>query len=464
MSRRDGMDRIAIGIWSEIPPTARWANEGVSRVIGFLIEGAAQSGRLTFRIVVSKGMERKVEDDLSALAARRGQDWTVHAPDESFTANPDGTLDDIERARIRLLAGFANRHVPVEAWVVAFPFYAGSLDLHRPKAVLFPDALPYDFPVGWPDAYWGECGIWPNWRATSRRVMEGANTVITFSEHVAQRHVANLFSVPRAKVHVVPLAPPDLSGLLPFVTERRATRETRCEAAGLLRAHARERGWRYLQDFPFEDAPYVVVSTQDRVTKNIGRAAESVRRLLRRDRVDVKLFTTAFVHFGENWTLLPGVIEREQMHRDAVSVHDLPRHVHAALFHCAAAVIHPSFFEGGHGPFPFYEAVSVGTPCLMGFGPHVAELLDEEPGLSPDTFDPYDEDGLARLLRTLLEGGREEVLERQRTIYERLRHRRSWGQVAEAYANAALGGLPGGVLCGTRNFRRQSALSQPAPE
>jgi glycosyltransferase involved in cell wall biosynthesis len=458
------MGRTAIGIWSEVSPGSRWANEGVSRVIGFLIEGAAQTGRLTFRIVVSQGLERAVEDDLAPLAARKGQDWTVHAPDASFTADPDRALNDIERERVRLLSEFANRHVPVDGWVVTYPFFAGSLDLRGSKAVLFPDAIPLDFPVGWPDAFWDECGAWPNWRATSSRVMERANAIITFSEHVAERHVVNGFSMPRAKVHAIPLAPPDLSDLLPFVSQRRATRETRCEAAGLLRAHARERGWRYLQDFPFEDVPYVVVSTQDRVTKNIGRTAESVRRLLRRDRVDVKLFTTASLHLGANWTLLPGVIEREQMQRDVVSVPDLPRQIHAALFHCAAAAIHPSFFEGGLGPFPFYEAVSVGTPCLMGLGPHVAELLDEEPGLWPDTFDPYDQDGLARLLRAVLKGGRQEVLDRQRAVYERLRHRRSWGQVAEAYANAALGGSPEGKLCDAGHFRQRSVLFQRAPE
>ncbi len=214
----------------------------------------------------------------------------------------------------------------------------------------------------------------------------------------------------------------------------------------MLRAHARARGWRYLQDFAFEDARYVVVSTQDRVTKNIGRAADAVLRLLRRDRIGIKLFTTASLHFGADWTLLPGLIEREQMHRDAISVPDLPREVHAALFHCAAAVLHPSFFEGIVGALPFYEAVSVGTPCLLARGPHTAELLAEEPGLSPDTFDPYDVDGLARLLRSLLEGGREEVLARQSAAFERLLRRRNWGQVAEAYANAAVGGLAGEAL------------------
>jgi glycosyltransferase involved in cell wall biosynthesis len=436
-------DRLVIGIWAEYPLGASWVNQGMTRLVGFLIEGAAQTARVVFRLVVPDWIRSEAETDLRSLRATGGTDFTLHSLSD---ANPGmagppeytGSIEEHDRYMNRL-ATFANEHVRVDGWVSIFPFFEHVLDLKRPKAVILPDAIPVVFPESYP-VLWREDGAHWRWYRRSREVLSKVDRVITFSQHVASDQAETLFHVPPDKVVVVSHAPPDLSGLLPFVTERRATRETRCEAAGLLRAHARERGWRYLQDFPFEDAPYVVVSTQDRVTKNIGRAAESVRRLLRRDRVDVKLFTTAFVHFGENWTLLPGVIEREQMHRDAVSVHDLPRHVHAALFHCAAAAIHPSFFEGGHGPFPFYEAVSVGTPCLMGLGPHVAELLDEEPGLSPDTFDPYDEDGLARLLRTLLEGGREEVLERQRTIYERLRHRRSWGQVATEYAYAAVAG------------------------
>ncbi len=430
-------DRLAIGLWTEHRPEWRWTNEGMSRLLGFLMEGAAISGRVVFRLVVPDWLRAEVEADVATLRGTRGVDFTVHSPCDVHHGRADHGSIDYERA-MRALVDFANAHVPVEGWISMFPRFQRVLDLKQPSATILPDAIPVVFPDSNP-GLWTDDGLGWLWYRTTRDTLSRVDRVITFSRHVARDQAQTLFGVGSERIVVAPHAPPDLSGLLPFVRERQATAETRRAAAAMLRSHARARGWRYLQDFAFEEACFVVVSTQDRVTKNIGRAADAVRRVLQRDRVGVKLFTTATLLFGADWTLLPQLIEREQMHRDVISVPDLPRDVHAALYHCAAASVHPSFFEGGLGPFPFYEAVSVGTPCLMARGPHVEELLAEEPGLSPDTFDPYDVEGLASLLRSLLGGGREEVLARQSAAYERLHRRRNWGHVAEEYAVAAVG-------------------------
>ena len=36
-----------LGIWTEWPPDIPWANQGMTRLLGFLIEGAASRGDLT---------------------------------------------------------------------------------------------------------------------------------------------------------------------------------------------------------------------------------------------------------------------------------------------------------------------------------------------------------------------------------------------------------------------------------
>ena len=145
---------------------------------------------------------------------------------------------------------------------------------------------------------------------------------------------------------------------------------SRYTAATLLRTHARARGWRHLADFPFEHLDYVVVSTQDRQTKNVVTVVDAVAQLLRHEALNLKLLMTTPIHVGATWTPLPGRIASDGLDLDVLSLPDLPRDVHAALYHGASVAVHASFYEGGQAPFPFHEAVSVGTPCLIADGPH----------------------------------------------------------------------------------------------
>lgn len=435
-------DRIPIGIWWELPPGARWSNEGVSRVVGFLIEGAARNRRYRFHLVVRRGVATSVRTDLAQLAAQEGRDWVVHEPTEveerrAIAAAERLTADDGDDRSTTALALYANDHVAVDGWIVTFPHFTGSIHLRASKAVLMPDALPYDFPLGWSDE-WAEKGFWPSWRAKARRVCESADAVINFSDHVADRHCGPLLDIDRAKIHVVPLAPPDLMSELPFLTQRCRTPESRAEAAEVLRDHAAARGLAYLRGFAFEQIDFAVGATQDRPNKNLALPAAAVERIVRRDRLPLKLFLTAPIHHGATWTRLPGFIEDRQFHRDFASLHDLPRGIHAALFHAAALTIHASFYEGIIGNLPLYESLSVGTPCLFATGPHSDELLGEEPTLRPFAFDPYDIEGLIRLTRSVL-ADREAALEVQQSVYARL-SRRSWADVADGYVGAALSG------------------------
>jgi len=427
--------RVPVGLWSELGPGARWANEGVSRVVGFLIEGAAAGRKYTFHILVPHGMGETVREDLRQLSAVEDRDWVVWEP--PAPAHGEALSE---------LADFANRNVPVEAWIVTFPHFSGSLHLTKPKATLYPDALPYDFPLGWNEENaWGPDGSWPKWRRTATNVMAETAVVITFSRHVAERHAGPLCDVPLKKVRVIPLAPPDLAPLLPFVTNRQQTAESRSRAADILRKYATEQSLDYLRGFPFEEVNFVAAATQDRPTKNLGLTAEAVRRVVRERRGNLKLFMTAHLHVGATWTKLPEIVRRGQFHHDLISLPDLPRDVHAALFHCATVVVHSSFFEGIVGSLPFYEAASVGTPSLLARGPHIDELLETEPTIEPFVYDPYDIDRLADLIVDVA-SNRETYVKAQAEVFGRL-VQRSWSEVATEYAQAALSGVVARSAC-----------------
>jgi glycosyltransferase involved in cell wall biosynthesis len=537
--------RPAIGVWLEWPAAtaSSFKVEGMSRLLGFLIEGAAQSGCCTFRVVVPSAMAVGAGDFLRSLDAVEGRDWTLHAAavtgphwervspeaagrvmavaglmlvpllsllallrlllrallrplarlvsqrvavameaardplagatfaagwlrrrpfglgkrladlvdrwragvagrtiesptaaqtDEEMQVGPDepALLDPLSTH----LAKSFGRSVLVDGWLIFFPHFTAGTLLPGPRAVLFPDAIPVEFPMGWSDADWLPGGGWQRWLQRTRHVLAQGDPVITFSRHVAERHVQGIFGVAPDRCHVVPHAPPQLDSLLPFLPpSRRATPASRAAAAALLRKHAAERNWTYLREFPFEEISYLVISTQDRPNKNIGLVVEAVRRLIRRDLVDIKLLITATI---DDNSMLQKQIQEIGLHHDVVALPHLPADVHAALFHGAALAVHPSVFEGGRAPFPFSEAVSVGTPCIMADGSHVQEFLQEH-DVRDAVFDPYDAESLVDLIKTTLDN-RAAVLARQEAILRSMAQR-NWGQVAAEYAAAVLG-------------------------
>jgi len=418
-------ERPAVGIWIQWPVEARWANEGMTRLLAFLIEGFAQSCRFTLRVLLPDSIRDVAEQDLCAAGVQIGRVVSLHSPrDHSWSCNSFADL-----------AAYANNHVPVDGWLTLFPNFAFARLLNAPVTAIFPDAIPRAFHE-FTEAAWGRDGVHRAWTKDVAELLSHASGAIAFSEHVATEHINGLFGFPIDRITTIRHAAPDLKEWLPFMKDRRRTGESLCQAASLLREECLARNSRYLGDFPFEQVPYVAVSTQDRVTKNIQVAARAIEIITRRHRRSIKMFMTASLHAEQNWTALPEILIENMSRFDIISLSDLPRTQHAALLHCAELVVHPSIFEGGHAPFPFYEALSVGTPCIMAFGPHIEELAAFEPNIRNYCFDPNDEQALAERICEVVER-REEVLAEQQEIYRRLR-KNDWAAVANAYADTAL--------------------------
>lgn len=418
--------RPSIGVWLEANRGDQWAHQGMTRLLGFIIGGLAVGAEYQFHLVLPDYIRDEAAADLRTFGATEGIDYVIHSP-AGYGAKAENFAE---------LARFANKHVPVTAWISLFPQFTSARYLDAPVTAVFPDAIPLIFP-DFSDHSWGEDGNHVKWREKVQELLNHVERVITFSDHVAKDHVSRLFGVDLDRIRVVVGAPPDLAEHLPYLQNRQRSAHSLAMAGNALRRHASERGWGYLESYPFDEVRYVAVSTQDRVTKNIRVVADAVNRLVRESGTDVRMFMTAQFVRGATWSPLPGMVEAAQLHRDVVSVPDLPNAVHAAFYHAAELAIHPSIFEGGAGTFPFLEAASVGTPCLMADGPHQRELNEQAPGLSRFTFDPNDAQGLSDLIREVMTN-RAEIIEEQRSIYDLLRQR-NWSDVARAYARAALG-------------------------
>jgi glycosyltransferase involved in cell wall biosynthesis len=351
----------------------------------------------------------------------------------------DHTAPSQQPTELASQVDFANAEVNVDGWLLIRSDCVQGLQLKRPRVALFPDALPIEFAASYNPEEWVGKNDWSCWRHDTQLTLSCTESIIAFSAHVAKRHLVELFGVNENRISVIRHAPVDLSADLPFLaSNRKQTPESRRDAANCLRLHASKCGWSYLAGFPFEDINYIAVSTQDRPTKNLSLVVDSVVRLIRRDYYDIKMFmTTVLDEVGAPGCLLPAALLDANLQLDAVSMPGLPKAVHSAFYHCAAVTVHPSLFEGGDTVFPFSESVSVGTPCLMGRGPHTEEMLESYPELDRWVFDPYDADGLARLIRDTI-ADRDNVLTEQLKSYARMR-RRTWALVAGEYADAIIG-------------------------
>ncbi|HEX6441312.1 MAG TPA: hypothetical protein VF007_03935, partial [Stellaceae bacterium] len=303
----------------------------MARLVGWLIEGSAASGAACFRIVLPRHIAAAVGADLREVEAAEGIDGRIDAPAEDYAdpaegepppaALPDGRDDGFadtphDRA-MRALADFANRTVEVDVWLSLHPFYRHLGRLDGRRLTIFPDAIATAFPSPNPQ-HWEPDGASMLVIRHTRRTLSFCDGAITFSRRSAA-DLHRVYGFPAEKIHPIDMAPPDLMPLLPFLPDRCGNAATRRRAADLLRRHARERGWLFLAGFPFEEVPYIAVSTQDRITKNLAIVADALL-LLRRDRFNIKVITTAAIDPANEWSRLPGLVEREQLQLDFLSM------------------------------------------------------------------------------------------------------------------------------------------------
>jgi|GEM_PF-3184248 len=70
--------RLSLAIWTAWEHPVSFSTEGVTRLLAFLIQGAAESGRVTFHLCVRPVNAAAARAMLEGLRACEGQDWVLH--------------------------------------------------------------------------------------------------------------------------------------------------------------------------------------------------------------------------------------------------------------------------------------------------------------------------------------------------------------------------------------------------
>lgn len=348
-------------------------SEGVVRVVVETLQALASMG--TYRLYVAAPMLRQatLRGQLTMLLGKEGDSWRLSAPG---TPPRDGSIQlSIEADDVHAPANASNETLRIRSW--------GALE---------------------------SGGSMP---AAQIRVASAAHDVEDGKGVVVVKNTAS-----------------DLAPLIGLSKERRQTPESLRRAAGLIRYYASMSGQSYLGTFPFEEAEFIVATGEDAPLANLVRAGEMTARLVRQDRRNVKLFTLASSQALEHR------VQDEGLARDVISIPSPPPEVRAALLHCATAAIHPAFHEATYGPFGFFDAASVGTPCLIADGPHVRELLNDEPSLNDLAFAPYRIDQMQQLYAAITRD-RDRYVNLATTCHRRILRRRSSARVAQAIIQVA---------------------------
>ncbi len=328
----------------------------------------------------------------------------------------------LEGADVAAVVRRANR-TGARHWWVPIGMYAAATGLKGTTATTFADFVPAEFP--------GMLVDQPAFVARGRqmaRLLSGSDVIICLSDHVRRRQLPYLVPEPAAEVVVIAPGPPDRGASVRFDAASG-------DQVGAVTALLRQR-------FPGARAavpdwwsrPTIVVPSQDRPYKNLASLVEAVAYLNRREQRMVRIVLTARPD--------PAHISRVVQDAGAVAfvefLPDLPDEELDLVLACASLAVTPSLFEGSL-PFTLYEAVSVGTPCLMADIPVTRAAFAGHSDVEAVTvFDATDPRRAAAAIAAALDR-RAELLSLQRGFVADYYRENSWDACAARYGEVLLG-------------------------
>lgn len=338
-----------------------------------------------------------------------------------YILNTVGPLDTVRAHELNRLVKLLNRRRDIDVWYVPSMFWPEVSNLQGKVVMAAPDVVFYEHPAQF---------VTPADLRTLDRIsrsIEGADRLITYSEHVKQNHIVKRHNVDPDHVRVIRHGFVDSAS----IEKGDGTRESSLEIVHKYIKSKEDLLPEYLRGFRFDNVKFLFYSSQIRPYKNVEALIDVYEKILREDYQPVKLVLTGRINSIQR---IYKMIEDRGLQRDVISLPGVPNHVLAALYRLATLSVTPTQFEGGF-PFTFSEAYSVGTPSIMSRIPVVTELLDD-PLLSLMTFDPLDRDEMRRKILWGLTNV-DELFERQKPLFEKM-SARTWSGVAGEYLDLIL--------------------------
>lgn len=325
----------------------------------------------------------------------------------------------INEAEVSRILKAIREHPEVALWFSPTSFWPEFNAIEKPRVMVVPDAVMVDFSIGFAlesisnDEY--------NFHKLEKAIAEGTH-FITYSEYVKHNTLVKHYGKLEKQIQVIPHGTNRLDSYLDFAPpfDREEVRETYVQKITVNMLAARFAGVRA----SYKETPFIFYATQVRPHKNIETLLHAYRYLIDHHHIQHKLVLTGTASF------LQKSIEKLSLEHDVVCMGRLSQIDLAAFYKAADLAVNPSLSEGGC-PFTFTEALSVGTPVVMGRIPVAEETITDPEVQRVTFFDPRDYKAMAEHIAWAI-NCREELLNVQIPFYKKL-SKRSWSITVHEY-------------------------------
>jgi len=318
-------------------------------------------------------------------------------------------------------------------WIIMNPFWPEVPKMVQNSAIILPDIVFHETPVGYICNYNDLPDFHLRRRANIGEALHNCREVIVYSEYVKEKHLISFLGQDKI-THVVPHAPIDMSEYLkiftPFCDLTKYAKKDLC--LQIAHDYLKTLSDEWLFDFDLDGVKFLMYTSQLREHKNFMNLFKAYNIILREKYYPIKMIITAkdilktknFVNF----------ITKNGLCRDIIILPNLPNKVMAAFCHLATLAVNSTLFEGGF-PFTFSEAMSVGTPSLLSKIPVVEEVITDPNMQSYMLFDPYNLDEIVEKICWGIDN-RDTLYQIEKPLYDEMK-KRTWGDVATDYYNIA---------------------------
>ncbi|MER8853812.1 glycosyltransferase [Mesorhizobium australicum] len=382
---------------------------------GFFLTIPIAVAVLIFRLV---RLSRNAAYRQGRLARRRLARLPAAISRSSIVAQLHQSMLDREAAA---MIKIGNADKTVGAWYTPAAFWSIVNELDAPALVCVPDVVLTEFPIGF-----ALVGGAPALRAyeSVEKTIDSSRNFVTYSEHVKRQTLVHRFGIDPSIIHTIRHAPNDLSSRMTVTGFPDNDATSRAYAEGvLLGAVRKSTHGSYAGAFNNSKVKFLVYPSQFRPSKNLITLLRAYEWLLRKRHIGHKLILTGEAEYPDVKVFL----EERNLREDVLCLHGLSETELAACYKLADLAVNPSLFEGGM-PFTFSEALSVGTPVVMGDIDVTREIITDPALRAASLFDPYDWRAMAAKIEWALDN-REGLYAQQRKFYDDVLAKRTWDDV-----------------------------------
>jgi glycosyltransferase involved in cell wall biosynthesis len=329
----------------------------------------------------------------------------------------------MQAVEIKGMVSQINRSYTEIAWYAPAAFWPMFNSIRAPRLMCVPDIVLSEFPVAFSDLGGAVVKAYDDVRTS----VSGGSDLVTYSNHIKWETLVKKADVDPSNIWVVPHASSTLSHHTTITgfddNEAASVSLSRARAVGAL---ATATGLSYVSHLKSMEFSFLFYASQFRPSKNAITLLRAYEYLLRKRYVKHKLVLTGH---GE-YEAVRSFIERYDLGNDVLCLYGLTEPELAAFYKCADLAVNPSLSEGGM-PFTFTEALSVGTPVVMGDIEVTREVLTDPALCEATLFDPYDWRDMAYKIEWALQN-RDALYLQQRQFFDVLA-KRTWEHVVDEH-------------------------------